>query len=84
MNFYSSILAALFARSNSPAGHGQRVTSSQTGATLHFQRASVQRFIRAGQQTDDGNSPGSGKIATQGATQQFQCGSDGLVSGLQV
>ena len=58
MHFYSSILAALFARSAN-GGKGQRVTTSQTGATLHFQRASVQRSLQSGTQRDDGLPSGS-------------------------
>merc|ERR1719473_1436383 len=53
-------------------GRGQQLTTSQSGASLHFQRASVQRNIRAGTQIDNGLTPGS-----NAGTQGFQCGSDG-------
>ena len=36
VNFYASIMDALFARERT--GQGQRITSSQSAATVHFQR----------------------------------------------
>lgn len=55
MNFYSVILAALYARERT--GKGQRVLTSQTGATLHFQRYIVQAANSGGRQRDDGRPP---------------------------
>lgn len=52
VNFYASIMDALYARSIT--GKGQRVTTSQTAATLHFQRASVMQTARTKVQKNDG------------------------------
>lgn len=55
MTFFSSILCALVARSRT--GEGQRVVTSQLGATLHFQRYDVQEVLKTGFERDDGNPP---------------------------
>merc|ERR550514_1443740 len=71
MNFYSSILAALFARTQT--GEGQHIVTSQTGATLYFQRLIVQASGKTGKQRDDGKAPG----APLRHVQQLQCAEDG-------
>lgn len=52
VNFYASIMDALYARSIT--GRGQRVTTSQTAATVHFQRASIIQSAREKRQKNDG------------------------------
>ena len=54
--FYASILAAVVARERT--GKGQKVVTSQTGATLYFQRTAITSAVRAGKQRDDGERPG--------------------------
>lgn len=56
MNFYSTILAAIISRNTT--GEGQMVETSQLGATLHFQRNSIQAALKGGRQRDDGVAPG--------------------------
>jgi crotonobetainyl-CoA:carnitine CoA-transferase CaiB-like acyl-CoA transferase len=56
LNFYASILAAVIARERT--GKGQRVVTSQTGATLYFQRAAITAAVMKGKQRDDGKRPG--------------------------
>jgi crotonobetainyl-CoA:carnitine CoA-transferase CaiB-like acyl-CoA transferase len=56
-NFYGAILAALLARANGPAdGPGQHVVTSQTAATLFFQRGTLAGVLNthAGVQNDTG------------------------------
>jgi len=53
--FFSSILCALVARSRT--GEGQKVISSQLGATVHFTRFDVQSAISTGKVRDDGCPP---------------------------
>ena len=55
MNFYMVIMNALFARQQT--GKGQRVRTSQTGATLQFQRYYFQAANYLGRQRDDGQPP---------------------------
>ena len=52
VNFYASIMDALYARS--VTGEGQRVTTSQTAATIHFQRPMLIQSMRTGEQRNDG------------------------------
>lgn len=71
MNFYSAILNGLAAKYR--FGKGQRVTTSQTAATLHFQRPLLQTNMRSGHQRDDGLPPNA-VTSTGGGTYR---GSDG-------
>merc|ERR1719159_1125575 len=72
MNFLSSILMGLVARDRT--GEGQEIVTSQTAATLFFQRASVTRNLKNGTQRDDGEPPGHVMRAGQMLVQA----SDGL------
>ena len=56
MNFYAAILAALYSRERT--GKGQKVETSQTAATIGFQRASVAGALMSGHERDDGAPPG--------------------------
>merc|ERR1719487_1830872 len=56
MNFYQSTLAALVAREMT--GKGQLVETSQTGATVYFQRPYIVKAMQQGAQRDDGKPPG--------------------------
>ena len=64
MNFYSSILAALYAREKNN-GIGQQVLTSQVGATLNFQRATLQGSIKNKRQRDNGKEPGAAAAHSQ-------------------
>jgi len=55
MSFYASIISALFARERT--GKGQQISTSQTAATLHFQRGLLATSIHSGNQRDDGMPP---------------------------
>lgn len=70
MTFFSSILSALVARSRT--GEGQRLVTSQLGATLHFQRSDLEESLRYGRERDDGRPPWYKSLF-----QTTQCGSDG-------
>jgi len=63
VNFYASIMDALFARERT--GKGQLITTSQTAATLHFQKQQMMTDIRRKKQRDDGARPGSVQSAGQ-------------------
>lgn len=54
MNFYSAIVNALFARTQNPSGEGQHIKTSQTAASIFFQRASIFATAKTGKQRDDG------------------------------
>lgn len=58
MNFCQAIAFALFARERNIArggkGEGQHLVTSQTGATLHFQRSNVTIAAKTGKERDDG------------------------------
>lgn len=71
MNFYSTIVTALFARGQT--GKGQHVVTSQTAATLHFQRLSVNAGVRNNRQRDDGKPAGFPNRHIQ----QLHCAGDG-------
>merc|ERR1719456_2159671 len=71
VNLHSAILTAYIAMLKT--GQGQHVVTSQTAATLYFQRSTIFKTDREGKSRDDGRAPG----ADWRHVQQMQKGSDG-------
>jgi len=69
MNFHASILTAIIARLQT--GKGQHIVTSQSAATLYFQRFTINGALKSGKQRDDGEPAGFPARAVQ---QMYKCG----------
>lgn len=63
MNFHASILTAIIARLQT--GKGQHIVTSQSAATLYFQRFIINGGLKSGKQRDDGEPAGFPARAVQ-------------------